>query len=63
MEKKPTSEKIKTKLLNILLPDQLINRVISVCADMDMTIKEFVTDAVIEKLELVHKERRTKQRL
>jgi len=28
-----------------------------------MTIQEFVTDAVIEKLELVYKERRKKDRL
>jgi hypothetical protein len=28
-----------------------------------MTIQEFVTDAIIEKLELVYKERRTKGRL
>jgi len=53
-------EKIKTKMLNILLPEELINRVIAVCADQDMMIQEFVTDAIIEKLNLVYKERRKK---
>ena len=53
-------EKIKTKMLNILLPEELINRVIAVCADQDMMIQEFVTDAIIEKLNLVYKEKRRK---
>ena len=56
-------EKIKTKMLNILLPEELINRVISVCADQDTTIQEFVADAIIEKLNLVYKERRKKGRM
>ena len=56
-------EKTETKLLSIMLPEELNNRVNAVCADKDMTIQEFVTDAVIEKLELVYKERREKPRL
>jgi hypothetical protein len=56
-------EKTENKLLNILLPEELINRVIAVCADQDMMIQEFVTDAIIEKLERVNKERRRKPRL
>jgi len=56
-------EKTETKLLSIMLPEGLINRVNTVCADKDMTIQEFVTDAIIEKLELVYKERRKKDRL
>ena len=65
MEKKPTSEKTKSKskILNILLPEELISRVNTVCDDKDMTIHEFVTDAIIEKLELVYKDRRKKDRL
>jgi hypothetical protein len=46
-----------------MLPEELINRVNAICADKDMTIQEFVTDAIIEKLELVYKERREKPRL
>jgi hypothetical protein len=53
-------EKTENKLLSIMLPEELINRVNAVCADKDMTIQEFVTDAIIEKLELVYKERREK---
>ena len=56
-------EKTETKLLSIMLPEELINRVNTVCDDQDMTIQEFVSDAIIEKLNLVYKERRKKQRL
>ena len=63
MEKKLKSEIAKTKPINIMLQEELITRVNAVCADQGMTIQEFVTDAIIEKLELVYKERRTKDRL
>jgi predicted DNA binding CopG/RHH family protein len=63
MEKKPKSEIAKTKPINIMLQEELITRVNAVCADQGMTIQEFVTDAIIEKLELVYKERRTKDRM
>ena len=63
MEKKPKSQIAKTKPMNIMLQEELINRVNAVCADQNLTIQEFVTDAIIEKLELVYKERRTKGRL
>jgi predicted DNA binding CopG/RHH family protein len=63
MEKKPKSEIAKTKPINIMLQEELITRVNTVCADQGMTIQEFVTDAIIEKLELVYKERRTKDRM
>ena len=56
-------EKTETKLLSIMLPEELINRVNTVCDDQDMTIQEFVSDAIIEKLNLVYKERRKKDRL
>jgi metal-responsive CopG/Arc/MetJ family transcriptional regulator len=56
-------EKTEKKLLNILLPEELLNRVNAVCDDQDMSIQEFVTDAIIEKLNLFYKERRQKNRL
>jgi len=56
-------EKTEKKLLNILLPEELINRVNAVCDDQDMSIQEFVIDAIIEKLNLFYKERRQKNRL
>lgn len=46
-----------------MLPEELIIRVNTVCDDQDMTIQEFVNDAIIEKLNLVYKERRKKDRL
>jgi hypothetical protein len=63
MENKPPMEETETKLLNIMLPEELMERVQSYCNERDMDIQEFATDAIIEKLELAYKERRKKQRL
>ncbi len=63
MEKKPTPEKTDAKQLNITLPEELLERVQALCAKRDMTVQDFATDAIIEKLELAHKERRKKRRL
>ena len=63
MENKSTSEKTETKLLNIVLPEELLERIQTLCAERDMTVQDFVTDAIIDKLALVHKERRKKTRL
>ena len=63
MEKKPTPEKTETKELNIMLPEELIKRIYLFCDEREMTIQDFVTDAIIEKLQLAHKERRKKVRL
>jgi hypothetical protein len=56
-------DKTETMLLNVLLPEVLMERTQSFCVERDMTIQEFVTDAIIEKLELAYKERREKPRL
>jgi len=56
-------DKTETKLLNVMLPEALMERIQSFCAERDMTIQEFLTDAIIEKLDLVYKERRKKPRL
>ena len=56
-------EKTETKQLNIMLHEELQERIQSYCNEKDMDIQEFVTDAILEKLELVYKERRKKQRL
>jgi hypothetical protein len=63
MEKKPTPEKIETKLLNILIPEDLMERIQTICAEKDMTVQDFVTDSIIEKIGLAYKERRKKPRL
>ena len=72
MEKKQTRKeksklgnvkKTETKLLNILLPKELIDTVNIFCADKDITIQEFVTDAMIEKLRFAYKEKRKDPRL
>jgi hypothetical protein len=56
-------EKTEKKLLNIMLPVELIERVNAVCADKDITIQEFVADAIVEKLNLAYKYRRKRPRL
>ena len=63
MEKKPTTENAETNMLNISLQKELIKRIKVFCAEKEITVQEFVTDAIIEKLELVYKERRRKSRL
>ncbi len=63
MEKKPATENSETHMLNIRLRKELIKRVKVFCAEKEITVQDFVTDAVIEKLGLVYKERRKKSRL
>ena len=46
-----------------MLQEELIDRVNAFCAEKELTIHEFVTDAIIEKLERAHKERRKTPRL
>jgi len=63
MEKKPTPEKTDAKELNITLPEELMERIQTLCDERGMTIQDFATDAIIEKLQLARKERRKKRRL
>jgi len=63
MAKKPRSEITKTKPVNLMLPEDLIKRINSFCVEQEISIHEFVTDAIIEKLNLVYKERRKKSRI
>lgn len=63
MEKKPTTENAEPNMLNIRLHEELIKRIKVFCAEKEITVQEFVTDAIIEKLGLVYKERRKKSRL
>ena len=63
MEKKPPPEKTEAKELNIMLPEELIKRIYLFCDERGITIQDFVTDAIIEKLQLARKERRKKARL
>ena len=63
LEKKPTPEKTDAKELNIMLPEELIKRIYLLCDERGMTIQDFVADAIIEKLQRAHKERRKKVRL
>jgi len=58
-----TNDELSAKQLNIMLPEELMERVQTLCAERDMTVQDFATDAIIEKLELAHKERRKKDRL
>ena len=59
-EKETDPEETETKMLNTRLPKGLIKRVKNFCDENEMTIQDFVTNAIIDKLALVHKERRKK---
>jgi hypothetical protein len=63
MKKKPKPEINKTKQINIMLQEDLIKRINTCCVEQGMIIHEFVADAIIEKLNLVYKERRKKGRM
>ena len=63
MGKKPKPEITKTKPINIMLQEKLIKRINAFCAENETNIHEFVTDAILEKLQLVYKERRKKDRM
>lgn len=63
MVKNPEDAKVEKKMINILLPEDLYKRLEVCCDENESSVQEFVTDAIIEKLELAHKERRRKHRL
>ena len=63
MKEKPIPNKTEVKMLTTKVPKVLMERVKAFCNENEITIQNFVTDAIIEKLELVYKERRKKRRL
>ena len=60
---KPPSENPETAVISARLPKDLKKRVEAFCRENKMTIKEFIADAIIDKLKLAHKERRKRSRL
>ncbi len=52
-----------TQTIRIDIPESLLSRVHSYCNKRNITIEEFIRDALSEKLEMAHKERRRKQRV
>lgn len=63
MKKKSISEETETEIISVKIPKDLKKRVNAYSDDNEMTIKHFIADAIIDKLELAHKERRRKSRL
>ena len=55
MKKKETQEKTETEMLCTEMPKGLIKRVKIFCDESKITIQDFVTDAIIEKLALFTK--------
>jgi len=49
--------------MQINIPDALLTRVQALCEKRDLDVNEFIIDAIAEKLERAHKERRKKSRL
>jgi len=60
MKKKLIPAKIETKILKIILPKELSKRIEALFAEKEMTVHDFVIDAIVENLELANKERRKK---
>ena len=52
-----------TQSVRIEMPQSLMSRVHNHCNKCNITVQEFIRDALSEKLEMVHKERRRKQRV
>ncbi len=52
-----------TQCVQIDMPQSLMTRVHSHCSKHKITVQEFIRDALSEKLEMAHKERRRKQRV
>ncbi|MDJ0722955.1 MAG: hypothetical protein QNJ04_15070 [Desulfobacterales bacterium] len=52
-----------TQNVRIDLPQSLVSRVHNYCSKRNITIQEFIRDALSEKLEAAHRERRRKQRV
>ena len=63
MKKKLAPEHTETKVLFIMVLEELMERAQRYCNERDMTVKEFGTNVIIEKLKLAYKERRKKFRL
>ncbi len=49
--------------MNIEIPDPLALRIKAFCEKNKIEMKEFIFDAIIEKLEGAHKEKRKRQRV
>ncbi len=52
-----------TQNVRIDLPQSLVARVHNYCNKRNITFQEFIRDALSEKLEMAHRERRRKQRV
>ena len=63
MGTKPISEQSESRIISASIPKDLKKRVKAYCEDNQMSIRDFIADAIIDKLELAHKERRKKSRL
>ena len=63
IKKNPIPKETETEILSTGFPKGLIGRVKVYCSENEMTIQDFATDAIIDKLALVHKERRKRPRL
>ncbi len=63
MDEKLTKGNGDTQNVRIDLPQSLVSRVHNYCNKRNITIQEFIRDALSEKLEMAHRERRRKQRV
>ncbi|NNF97816.1 MAG: hypothetical protein HKM93_00415 [Desulfobacteraceae bacterium] len=63
MKEKKTVKKSSAEIIELTIPLVLLDRVRSHCDRGGVELRDFVMDAIAEKLELAHRERRRKTRL
>jgi predicted DNA binding CopG/RHH family protein len=63
MDDAVAKENGETQSVRIDVPQSLMLRVRNHCNKRDIPIQEFIRDALSEKLEMVHKERRRRPRV
>ena len=61
--RRPETPTTSIPRVRIDIPQSLMSRVHNHCNKRNITIQEFIRDALSEKLEMAHKERRRKQRV
>ncbi len=63
MNDKLSHERIMEQIIEIKMPQEMIKRVRTHCEKHNIPVDEFILHAVAEKLAMINKERRKKQRL
>jgi hypothetical protein len=63
MDDRIATENDDIQCIQVDIPQSLMSRVENYCRKRNITTREFICDALSEKLQMAHKERRRKQRV